>query len=176
MQEAGYCECGCGQRTTIAKYNSAQRGAVKGQPRRFVRGHGNRAKILYRERDLGYVTPCWIWRDGRHDTYGGIGVEGTYVAAHRYIYERERGPIPDSLFLDHLCRNPGCVNPDHLDPVTNAVNCRRGAKAKLTENDVREIRRRCASGEQQRPVAAAFGITQASVSLIVTRQQWADID
>lgn len=46
--------------------------------------------------------------------------------AHRIAYELLIGPIAKGLVLDHLCRNPGCVNPDHLDPVTSAENTRRG--------------------------------------------------
>lgn len=47
--------------------------------------------------------------------------------AHRYVYESIRGPIPEGLVLDHLCRNTSCVNPDHLEPVTYGENFRRGA-------------------------------------------------
>ena len=46
--------------------------------------------------------------------------------AHRVAYELMRGPIPDGLTLDHLCRNVGCVNPDHLEPVTMKENILRG--------------------------------------------------
>lgn len=52
------------------------------------------------------------------------------MAVHRWFYERFRGPIPDGLVLDHLCRNPRCVNVDHLEPVTQQENDRRGQLAR----------------------------------------------
>jgi hypothetical protein len=47
--------------------------------------------------------------------------------AHRFAYEQLHGPVPAGLQLDHLCRNRACVNPDHLEAVTQLVNIRRAA-------------------------------------------------
>lgn len=49
--------------------------------------------------------------------------------AHRIVYEFYCEPIPNGLELDHLCRIPSCVNPDHLEPVTHAINMARGVHA-----------------------------------------------
>lgn len=49
-----------------------------------------------------------------------------HVLVHRFAYEQVKGPIPEGLFIDHLCRNRGCVNPNHLEPVTNRENVMRG--------------------------------------------------
>jgi hypothetical protein len=46
--------------------------------------------------------------------------------AHRAVYEILVGDVADGLDMDHLCRTPACVNPAHLEPVTHAVNMRRG--------------------------------------------------
>jgi hypothetical protein len=46
--------------------------------------------------------------------------------AHRLVYELLVGQIPEGLVIDHLCRNPRCVRPDHLEPVTQGENVRRG--------------------------------------------------
>jgi len=73
------------------------------------------------------VENCWHWL--RHRTprgYGTFRVNGRLLMAHRWAYEHFKGPIPDGLTLDHLCRNRGCVNPDHLEPVTLRENILRG--------------------------------------------------
>lgn len=74
--------------------------------------------------DLG---PCWIWLAGLSKGYGHFNAgPGRTQEAHRFAYEEIIGSIPDGLVLDHLCRNPPCVNPHHLDPTTVLENIRRG--------------------------------------------------
>ena len=71
---------------------------------------------------------CWEWQASKCQGYGQIGVpwrDGP-ERAHRVAYEMLVGPIPDGLTLDHECRNHPCVRPDHLEPVTQAVNVFRG--------------------------------------------------
>ena len=77
---------------------------------------------------LGYVIQgngCWDWVG--HVNPKGYGYSSSraphYEAfAHRRVYAMTKGPIPPGLTLDHLCRNRLCVNPDHLEPVTNREN------------------------------------------------------
>lgn len=71
---------------------------------------------------------CWEWTGYRKsDGYGRFSpAQHKSTLAHRHAYETLIGPIPPGLVLDHLCRNHGCVNPDHLEPVTQAENLRRG--------------------------------------------------
>ncbi len=70
---------------------------------------------------------CWEWTAGKTiEGYGLFYYEDRKQCAHRVAYELTVGPIPEGLHLDHLCRNPACVNPDHLEPVTNKVNAQRG--------------------------------------------------
>jgi hypothetical protein len=69
---------------------------------------------------------CWLWT-GAVDSrgYGKLAL----TTAHRWFYMRLTGPILEGLQLDHTCRVPACVNPDHLEPVTQAENIRRRAAA-----------------------------------------------
>lgn len=72
-------------------------------------------------------TGCWIWagKKNRQD-YASITIGGKTVAAHRASYEAFVGFIPAGLVIDHLCRTPACVNPEHLEPVTQWENVVRG--------------------------------------------------
>ena len=103
---------------------------------------------LYRRGDVNYRRPnvvrnfwdrvrkddaegCWQWlgqtdKDGYgHITFwNGQGV--TNKRAHRHAYESLVGPIPKGMTIDHLCHNRTCVNPTHMEPVSNAVNLQRG--------------------------------------------------
>lgn len=72
-------------------------------------------------------THCWIWlSSGTPEGYGLFWLHGKYVGAHRFAYAATIGSIPEGLPLDHLCRNPPCVNPKHLEAVTHQENLRRG--------------------------------------------------
>lgn len=100
-------------------YGQVQRGQSL---RPILRGEGARfwAKVEKTE-------TCWNWTGTRHSKgYGRIKVGNQMVAAHRWAWESIHGLIPDGLTLDHLCRNPSCVNPAHLEPVTSGVNTLRG--------------------------------------------------
>jgi hypothetical protein len=70
---------------------------------------------------------CWEWH-GPLDShgYGQARISRRMRLMHRAIYESMRGPIPTGLTLDHLCRIPSCVNPDHLEPVSHRENILRG--------------------------------------------------
>lgn len=70
---------------------------------------------------------CWEWLAGRdHWGYGKFAIAGQKRGAHRVSYELAVGPIPEGLTIDHLCRNPGCVNPRHMEPVPIKENLLRG--------------------------------------------------
>jgi len=72
--------------------------------------------------------PCWIWIACQvSQGYGRYHYQGETQSAHCVAYAALVGPIPEGMELDHLCRVRNCVNPNHLEPVTNRENVRRGS-------------------------------------------------
>ena len=69
---------------------------------------------------------CWIWTGAQSLGYGQTSIKHKVIWAHRFSYELHKGPIPDGLQIDHLCKNKLCVNPDHLEAVSQKENLRRG--------------------------------------------------
>lgn len=133
---------------------------------------------------------CWEWVGLKFRLgYGSISVNGRMASAHRVSWEIHNGPIPDGLHVLHHCDNRACVCPGHLFLGTHRDNMRdREAKgrgkipyrrgslcnsAKLTEDQVIEIRRRyAAGGVLQRDLAAEFGVLRQEISRIVNRVRW----
>lgn len=126
-------------------------------------------------------TGCWNW-DGtlNEDGYGQISVPSTRcdsgvttIRAHRLFYVNHVGPLILGDVLDHKCRNARCVNPEHLEPVSNAENVRRGLSAKLTAKQVSEIRNRYrAGGVSHLALACEFSVSERNIQQIVTGQSW----
>lgn len=133
---------------------------------------------------------CWVWIGARFQnrwgkpTYGMCVVQGKVRTAHRYSWEIANGPIPPGLMVLHSCDNQRCVRPDHLSLGTHRQNMdeavvrgsmRRGSEqhsARLTSDDVRAIRLRLASGDHQRAIASAYGVTQAAIHFINIGRTW----
>ena len=76
------------------------------------------------------VADCWMWVGTTEDGYGRFWDGERLWVAHRWLWTQLVGEVAEGLQLDHLCRNRACVNPDHLEPVTQTVNVRRGASVR----------------------------------------------
>lgn len=173
----GFCECGCGRLTGLSRQTDTKRGYIKGQPVRFVPGH-NRPNPGHR---VDPETGCWLWQGHRSSSDGRAGNvsngKGKLVSAYVLYYEQAKGPIPAGQVLDHVCRNPGCVNPDHLAAVSQAVNTRRARTTRLTLELAREIRALALSSSlSAREIGERYGVSGALVSGIKHGRKWRETD
>lgn len=141
---------------------------------------------------------CWPWigykvsKDPRH-AYGQVNRPGgRRDLAHRVSYEIHVGPIPEGHQVLHTCENGACVNPRHLfaaEPRVKAVRTYKQGKAphlimrgeknphhKLTEDDVRTIRRLYADGGwTHRGLGKKFGVDHSIIGDIVKRKTWKSV-
>jgi hypothetical protein len=171
----GLCACGCSGTTSLAPHNDAKRGLVKGQPRRFIHGHAKRKpwSDMWLAEDRGFRTPCHIWQGGKGGGGYGRTRDGLIQRpAHVVGWERVNGPLPAGTQLDHLCFESACINVEHLDVVTPAINVRRRRCAKLTEADVTEIRREWGAASRT-DLATRFGVHPAYIGQILRGDRWA---
>jgi hypothetical protein len=148
---------------------------------------------------------CWDWTAGTdRQGYGFFGVAGRSVLAHRYAWALVNGPIPSGMHVLHRCDRPRCVRPDHLFLGTNRDNIAdrmakgrdsspsgiwnksltephrlaRGERvggAKLTAEQVIEIRTRHDRGESIRSLAIAYGVGRGTAQDIIHGRSWAHV-
>lgn len=171
----GCCWCGCGGQTTIATRNDPRWGHIKGEPKRWLKGHHTRKSGT--DYVVDEATGCWLWQRAinARTGYAQVYVPGdrTPRLAHRVYYERYVGPIPHGMAVDHVrargCAHAHCVNPAHLEAVSQQENIHRSRVTKLTQADVDRIR---ASSRSNSQIAAEYGIDPSQVSRIRTRRRW----
>ena len=175
----GWCECGCGKRTRVAERTFVQKGVSVGEHFRFLHGHGETR--YWDKYQVDVMTGCWIWTgritpDGYADKTGSNGKICGETRPVRIFYSVLIGPIPSGLNLDHLCRTRACVNPFHVEPVTQTENARRGLGTKLTKQQVSEIRERLRTGNWGviTKLSKAYGVTHQTVSAIKNGINWRD--
>jgi len=136
---------------------------------------------------------CWLWT-GKKDRrevcgYGLFRQNAKWVRPHRFAYEQEHGSITDGMVIAHRCDNPLCVRIDHLFLATqkenvqdmfakgrdNHVKGERVNTAKLTAEQVIEIRRLHKLGETASSLARRYGVASTAVDAIVHRRSWKHI-
>lgn len=139
----------------------------------------------------GETDECWPWGGSRHSWgYGTLQWRKKQAYAHRVAWEiAHGGAAPSGMVVCHTCDNPPCCNPRHLflgTPADNNADAHRKGRAhklpvlsgedhgmsKITEAEVRRIRELYATGLRQVDIADRFGLTQSTISAIVTRRLW----
>ena len=149
---------------------------------RYFKGHNNRkdiSKADYTIEDRGHDTPCWIWQryiDHKHG-YGIVTVwpNPKLQLAHRVFYKLYRGHLPDDKPLDHLCRVRCCVNPQHLEIVTTAINTQRGIQSKLNPDKVRQARVLREEGMKYKDIAEVVGVAPCTISNLFAGRIWRNV-
>jgi hypothetical protein len=116
---------------------------------------------------------CWEWKKWiTGKGYGRIKVGGKLMLAHRHFYEMAKGPIPTGLQIDHKCRNRSCVNPEHLEVVTNEVNTQRGESASLDPATVAIMIAFREEGLSLRELSGIFGVSLSTASRTCNGKTW----
>ncbi len=132
---------------------------------------------------------CWIWKSATDiGGYGRIWFEGRDCKAHRIAYTITNGPIPEGMKVLHSCDNPPCCNPHHLRVGTSKENTAdmfernranpghvpgvSNGRAKLTEFQVIEIRRRISEGETMYALAKEYLLHRSTIRNIVIGKLW----
>lgn len=83
---------------------------------------------------------CHLWTAAtKTNGYGCVTIDSKLYAAHRVAYERSNGPIPAGLVIDHLCHVERCVNPEHLQAVTNKQNSENVGRAARASSGYRGV-------------------------------------
>ena len=96
---------------------------------------------------VGDMTDCWNWTGAKtKDGYGQISVKDKIKLAHRISYELFKGQIKEGLVINHLCSNTSCVNPEHLEVVTQKVNIQKGLTGYY-----QTLRTQCPRGHEYTP-------------------------
>jgi hypothetical protein len=139
-----------------------------------------------RRRSEPTTNGCWVWIGAAAGERPFLTALGRNTSAARLSYAAFVGPIAVGLFACHHCDNPSCVNPEHLWLGTAADNnqdsARKGRKprlhgersgtAKLTNEQVYEIRARSRGGERLIALAREFGVGDSAIAKIRDGQSW----
>ena len=163
-------------------------GNVVEGPEHYGKGKRGKKSTLLEYVAVKTIDDCWLWQ-GMKATggYGAIKFKGKHFKAHRVVYARVFGPLPEGKMICHHCDNPPCVNPFHMflgDHLLNAQDMRAKGrardvcgedhhKAKLCEEQVRLIRKLSTGkhGEKER-LGRLFKVNGGTIGRILRGKGW----
>lgn len=148
---------------------------------------------------------CWLWTSATDSGgYPIFSLPGhRSIRVHRYMWEMHNGAIPENMFICHTCDVRNCIRIDHLfvgshdENMQDMVNKDRQVKgdrqwqrahpemvkhgeqrsnAKLTDQDVRDIRNRVANGERKKALAAEYNVSSGAISHIIYKRSWTHVE
>ncbi len=135
--------------------------------------------------DIKGLLDCWEWKLSRSTGgYGRWTYNNNHMYAHRVAYGITYGPVPKGKRVLHRCDNPSCVNPAHLflgTPAENSADMKkkgrqafgeRNSHAKLTPQNVIEIRARIQNGGMKAQIARDFNVSRCTIGAISKDRSW----
>lgn len=147
------------------------------------------------ERSVVDSSGCWNWTWYKDiNGYGKVTIDSKTWLAHRVSYIVFKGEFPDEMFICHHCDNPSCINPDHLFVGTMSDNMKDAydkgilhpanqfkkgepnVNRKLTNDQVKEIKRLMGLGYQQKQVAKMYKVAPATIMRIMTKRMYKEIE
>ena len=125
---------------------------------------------------------CWVWNwSVERKGYATVRVNGRSLKAHRVSYELSTGPIPEGNIIRHLCGNPTCLNPEHLEAGTGSENMRdmvvagKQGNQKLTVDDAANIRQIYSEDRiSQAELGRRYGVTSSTIRKIIYSERFFD--
>lgn len=159
-----------------------------------MRRHGDMVSAVVLRVAISDPGACWPWLGQVKGGYGRFPVKcsrgtrtNTSFQAHRLAYDLSKGPIPEGLVVRHMCHNPICCNPAHLEVGTNADNMRdmveagrstageKNPRARITAEQAREIcRAYYEEGETLKSLGTRYGVHLATIGFVVQGKTWGD--
>ncbi len=135
------------------------------------------------------LGPCWVWTKKIHDRYAMFSIgRSKLVLAHRYGYRLQNGPLADDELACHRCDLRKCVRGSHLFKGSHADNMidmaekgrsargERNPQARLTEDQIREIRRLGDEGATAFKLAEVYPVTETAIRFILLRRTWKHVE
>jgi hypothetical protein len=180
-QRIRLCQCGCGRELPPLTRTYPNGRVVKNVAIKFLPGHNGRKLTRY---IIDANTGCWLWQlslsiqgygmlqlnFGRDKQTGKRRVRT--MVAHKLMWETKYGPVPKGLELDHLCRNPRCVNPEHLEAVTHEENMRRAKHVRLSVDLIKLCIEKREDGYTYDEIGDELGVHRTTVSKAINGVNW----